>query len=415
MKSVLVRSAPAAAEEMAWPGLLIEQMVAPLTKLAGRWRGLGPAAVLALAALALASARLHHGHVPVGLAVAGALVATVPLLAVRRWPLAGLGLVVLANGGYVAAARLSWPLTAVIAWLVATALAPMLLRRGPAVALLIVSELAVVVAVFVPATVNATPWDATLAEALALLVAWGLGESVRARRLSAARAASVAGQLRSLHERDAVARGREGLARELHDVVAHHVSLIAVRAATAPYQVDELSASARLAFGDIAAEARAALEELRTVLGVLRSPDGLAPQAPQPVLADLPALVERVRLSGLDVLLTCSGDERPLAESVQLCCYRIVQEALTNAGRHAARSRVTVQVSYGRHDVAVVITDTGGAAVDDCSRPGGGFGLIGMRERVAALGGDFHAGARGSGFEVKARIPVAIARARLPA
>ncbi len=400
---------------MAWPGSVIDRTLAPLGRLAGHWRGLWPAAVVALAALAVASARVHHGRVPSVLAVVGALVATAPLMAVRRWPFAALGLVVLANGAYVAAARLSWPLTGVIAWLIATALAPMMLRRGAAVGMLLVSELAVVVAAFMPASVNATPWDATIAEALAVLVAWGLGESLRARRLSAAREARVAGQLRSLHERDAVARSRAGLARELHDVVAHHVSLIAVRAATAPYQVVELSPSARLVFDEIAGEARTALEELRAVLGVLRSPDGAAPQAPQPVLADLPALVERMRVSGMDVMLTSSGDVGPLAESVQLCCYRIVQEALTNAGRHAPGSQVAVQLCYRSDEVAVTITDTGGGQIDGVGGQGDGFGLIGMRERVSAVGGVFQAGAEGTGFAVRARIPVARSAPRLPA
>ena len=118
-------------------------------------------------------------------------------------------------------------------------------------------------------------------------------------------------------------------------MVAHHVSLIAVRAASAPYQIPDLSPAAKVALGEIAEQARTALDELRTVLGVLRSPEGLASHAPQPRLTDLPELLERMRASGMTVVVETDGAPRALSDPVELCCYRVIQETLTNAARHA--------------------------------------------------------------------------------
>jgi signal transduction histidine kinase len=347
--------------------------------------------------------------------VVATILATLPLLAVRRWPLAALGVVTVVNGGFVAGARLSWPVSAVVAWLAAAALAPVLLRRRAAVGLLVVSEVAVVVAVLLSASVNPTPWDASLAEGLAVFAAWGAGESLRGRRASAIRQARIAAQLRSAQEREAAGRGRTELARDLHDVVAHHVSLIAVRAAMAPYEIEDLSPGARHVLDDLAVEARTALAELRTVLGVLRSPDGSVPEAPQPSVAELPALVERMRSAGIDVLFRTAGRPRPLAESVQLCCYRVVQEALTNAARHAPGSPVAVELRYGPQDVAVRVTNDDGDPGASWATAGPGFGLIGMRERVTALGGEFTAGPEGPDFRVCARIPAPSGVAQGPA
>jgi signal transduction histidine kinase len=372
---------------------------------AGRWRDVWPLGVLALSGFGVASARVYRGALPVGLLVVAAILATLPLLAVRRWPLAALGVVTVVNGGFVAGARLSWPVSAVVTWLVAAALAPVLLPRRAAVGLLVASEVAVLVAALLPASVNPTPWDATIAEALAVFAAWGAGESLRGRRASAIRQARITAQLRSAQEREAAGRGRAELARDLHDVVAHHVSLIAVRAAMAPYQIEDMSPGARHVLDDLAVEARTALAELRTVLGVLRSPEGAVLEAPQPSLAEVPALIERMRAPGMDIALNTSGEARPVAESVQLCCYRIVQEALTNAARHAPGARVAVELAYGPHDVAVRITNGGGGHSGSSAEDGPGFGLVGMRERVTALGGEFTAGPVGPGFEVCARIP----------
>jgi signal transduction histidine kinase len=185
--------------------------------------------------------------------------------------------------------------------------------------------------------------------------------------------------------------------------VAHHVSLIAVRAATAPYQLPDLSPAARAALDEIAEQARTALAELRTVLGVLRNPDGSAPHAPQPGLADLPQLVDRMRAGGTGVTLTIGGAARPVGDAVGLCCYRVVQEALTNAARHAPGQPVEIAVEYATDSVVVAARNS--ADVRPAAE-GTGLGLLGMRERVAALGGTLQIRQDPGTFSLRAVIPV---------
>jgi signal transduction histidine kinase len=215
---------------------------------------------------------------------------------------------------------------------------------------------------------------------------------------------AAAERLRVLQEAEVMSRGRVEIARELHDVVAHHVSLIAVRAATARYSLPDLTPSSERAFDEIAEQARTALTELRTVLGVLRSPQAAPAQAPQPRLADIEDLVGRVRAAGARVELTVTGS-RQVPESVQLCGYRIVQEALTNARRYAPDGAVTVELDYRADALAVRVLDDGGTTAAGAGA-GSGYGLIGMRERVATLGGTLQAGPAGRGFVVSALLPL---------
>ncbi len=370
-----------------------------------------PRAGWIVAILALTLAAVVFGHAHRGpfqpLAFILTVIATAPLLVVRRWPLSALGLVLLADATFVVWARLPWPPTVVAAWLLAIAACPVLLRRPRALVLLAVTEAAVLAAVFVPASVNPRPWDASITEALAVLVAWGGAEAVRSRRESEQGRLLVDEQLRGLHERAAIARGRAEIARELHDVVAHHVSLIAVRAATAPYQLGEVSETTAAAFTEIATEARAALDDLRAVLGVLRADDGHVSQAPQPCLADLPELLQRLRSNGITVAYLERGVRRPLGAATELCCYRVIQEALTNAARHAPGAPVEVTIDYRDAEIAVAITDPGHAPRGiGATISGEGFGLIGMRERVDALGGVLAATRHQNGFLVEARVPI---------
>ena len=356
------------------------------------------AAVLTLAAVVFGGA--HRGEF-LHVALILDLLATAPLLVVGQWPFASLAAVVAANSVFVAWGRPVWPPTAVVAWLVALAVSPLLLRRAQAVGLVVLAELAVLVGAVVPAAINPRPWDTPITEALAVLVVWGLGETFQSRRETQVQRRQVAAELRAAREREAVARGRADIARELHDVVAHHVSLIAVRAATTPYQLADVSPAAAAVFDEIAVRARTALDELRAVLGVLRDPDAVTPHAPQPGLADLPEFVDRMRADGMQVTLDIAGHPEASA-AVQLCCYRVVQEALTNAARHAGGSPVDVVLRYDAADVAVTITNRlPGPKV--ASRPG--FGLVGMRERVTALGGTLDVAAAGGTFRVSARIP----------
>ena len=279
-------------------------------------------------------------------------------------------------------------------------------------------------------TRNLVPWDATAAEAAIAIVAWGVGENVRARRRARAEQQAAASRLRALRDRDAASRERVELARELHDVVAHHVSLIAVKAATASYVTGSLPPAAVTAFDEIADQARTALTELRTVLGALREPGAPAAGTPLPGLDGLAELVESQQGHGTDVTLELAVRGPAPPGFVQVCVYRIVQEALTNARRHAPGSRVRVGVRVADGDLRVTVRDDGGgpgagpgpgpARPEGHGRPaqerdgggpaeppGDGFGLRGIAERVAALGGRAQAGALpGGGFEVAAVIPL---------
>ncbi|HEX5203027.1 MAG TPA: histidine kinase [Actinoplanes sp.] len=193
---------------------------------------------------------------------------------------------------------------------------------------------------------------------------------------------------------------RARIAREMHDVVAHHMSMIAVRAETAPYRVTDLPASAQEELATIATAARAALTDMRRLLGALRAEDGEAPTMPQPGVADLDDLVTTARAAGVDVTLT-AVDLAGVPGTVGLAAYRIMQEALANAARHAPGGPVTIDARgfADRLELTVRNKRTGPSA------PGGGHGLIGMRERAALLGGELTARPDGSDFVVQATLP----------
>ncbi|MGH6655164.1 MAG: sensor histidine kinase [Actinocrinis sp.] len=406
---------PRRPRQQAWPGELVNYVATALTALYRSRRGaFGDVLLLSISTL------LFPGH-PQTLAMAVvlplALLATVPLAVARRFPALALSTVLAANGVFIVFGRLSWPIPAVAGWFYALGLCPILLPRRAAFTALGLCEAAVVCAALISSPRNNTPWDATAAEFLATVTAWGVGESLRARRSSAVERQAAAALVTELRERDAVARERSAIARELHDVVAHHVSLIAVRAATAPYGQPDLPPAARAAYEEIAEQARTALTELRTVLGVLRAGDAEVGQAPQPCLADVPELARRVRENGLDVSLGVSGRIRPLPESLELCGYRVVQESLTNAGRHASGSRARVGIEYCDDALLITVRDDGsGSAAHHGSKPrqgprpepqNGGYGLIGMRERVAVLDGSLEAGPDAAGgFTVAVRLPL---------
>jgi signal transduction histidine kinase len=211
--------------------------------------------------------------------------------------------------------------------------------------------------------------------------------------------------------RRAVLEERARIARELHDVVAHHMSLIAVQAETAPYRLSDLPESARAEFGALSGTAREALAQMRQLLGVLRA-DQPAGLTPQPVLSDLPALVDAARRAGIAVELSVA-DGLEVPAGVGLCAYRIVQESLSNAGQHAPGAAVTVSVDRSPGAVVLRIANGPGAAAEDHRGPG--HGLTGMRERVALLGGSLTVGpAPGGGFEVSAVLPLGVGVAGAP-
>ncbi|MFC8826550.1 sensor histidine kinase [Streptomyces sp. NPDC057137] len=213
---------------------------------------------------------------------------------------------------------------------------------------------------------------------------------------------------------NAVERGRRTLleerttiARELHDVVAHHMSVVAIQAEAAPYRVENPPPELEKAFATIRENAVAALTELRRVLGVVRAEDYDAPDAPQPTLADLEGLLSNVREAGLTVEKTVTGAVRALPQGVELSAYRIIQEALSNALRHAPGATATVEVSYVLGGLGLRIVNTPPRGLVKPS-PGAGHGITGMRERVSMLNGEMTAKLLpDGGYEVAAYIPVA--------
>jgi signal transduction histidine kinase len=212
----------------------------------------------------------------------------------------------------------------------------------------------------------------------------------------------------------ALLQERQRIARELHDVVAHHMSVIAIQAEAAPYKVADPPKELTESFAEIRASALSGLSELRRVLGVLRNdqPD----TAPQPGLDDLDGLLESARTGGVTVTVGISGTPRPLPEGVDLSAYRIVQEALSNAMRHAPGSAVRVMLYYGPAALHIEVRNGDCATGPELAGAqhngaglgrGGGHGIIGMRERAAMLGGHLRAGPTGDGeFLVTAALPL---------
>jgi signal transduction histidine kinase len=293
------------------------------------------------------------------------------------------------------------------------------------------------VAVVVLAVVMTLPRaDADVVDAafvsLSLAGAWVLGDRARVQRALAAELQERAVRLERDRDEDArraVASERARIARELHDVVAHHVSMMVVQAEAGPVAVATEPARAAGAFEAIAATGRQALVEMRRLLGVLRGDGDQAPSlAPQPGLAEVPSLVEQVGRAGLRVELVVEGAQVPLPAGVDLSAYRIVQEALTNAVKHGGPGRARVLVRYGEDALRLQVhneaADPPAArnGVEPPSAAAGPFrpaasplgdrqvrrsGLVGMRERVHLFGGELHAGpGPDGGFTVDARLPI---------
>jgi signal transduction histidine kinase len=328
--------------------------------------------------------------------------AVAPLLVRRRWPFAALAAVLAvavsspANGAfqlpllvalYTIGSTRSWEATIAAVAAVAGTVSIYRLAGGP---------------------------DLNTEEVLGLILsasfAAGLGLYIGDRRTSMEAMRERAERLdreRELLAERAVAEERVRIAQELHDVVAHNVSLIVVQAqALAATLRDERVTEAT---DGIAALGRQAMNEMHRTLKLLRAnEDEAAQRGPQPGLGDLDELLERARAAGLRVQLAIQGEPRPLSQSVDLSAYRIVQEALTNVVKHAGRADTTVTLGYRADGLELTITDEGDGALSANTPAGGagGHGLIGMRERAALFGGALTAGPRGAhGFEVRGLLP----------
>ena len=251
------------------------------------------------------------------------------------------------------------------------------------------------------------PAVAVVGNAIIFATAWTIGDSVRNRGAYLAEVearAERAEREQAVAAERAVQDERVRIARELHDVVAHSVSVMVVQAGAGRRILERNPQQAADALAVIESTGRNALDELRRLLGVLRHEDGAAAVGPQPTARDLRELVEQWRSAGLEVELDLADDPSELPAGVSLTVYRIVQEALTNVMKHAGPARVEVSVRYD-DAVHILVTDDGRGIRPDV--PSSGQGLIGMRERVELFGGSLAVGPRpGGGYQVRASIPI---------
>ncbi|MBT2227439.1 sensor histidine kinase [Nonomuraea sp. NEAU-A123] len=331
--------------------------------------------------------------------------ACAPVAVRRRWPLAGLcaGLVpetLLTSLGYGSGA--AGVAALVLLYSVAS-------YRGLAMALcaLLMSFLAYALAGTVT-PITGRNWSEHLVVLIVLLAVWGAGRSLRLRRAYLEELKDRAARLERASAADtraARAEERSRIARELHDVVAHHVSVMTVQAAAARRVLASDPDLAREALSAIEHTGRMAMTEMRNIVGVLRT-DARAELGPQPGMQDLPALVEQMREAGLATRLSVEGDARPIPAGVDLAAYRLVQEGLTNSLRHAGPgAKAVVTVRHDPRELDVRVEDDGRGAAGLSGQPG--HGLVGIRERVALYGGILSIGPRpGGGFEVRARFPL---------
>ena len=245
----------------------------------------------------------------------------------------------------------------------------------------------------------------------AVVAALYAGQIVANRRAAQVEVAQVAAAADRERERDTerrVAGERLRIARELHDVVAHNISLINVQATMGVHLMSEQPSEAAAALAAIKTASKQALRELRYILDVLRESDDNEPTSPAPGLGQLDALITSTRQAGLPIQVTTSGTRQQLPATVDVAAYRILQESLTNALRYAAPATAQVTVDYGPGTLSLTVSDEGTTSTSTTST---GHGIAGMRERAAAVGGTLHAGPRQPhGFTVRAELPLTAAQ-----
>jgi signal transduction histidine kinase len=343
------------------------------------------------------------GHQTSGGWLVGVVVVSLALAVRRKFPVAVLGavlvvIVLVHNPSGSAEALTAWQFYSLVIAMFAVGLHAPLSRGLPA--------FAVALAVTAAIAWRASDVADQISVAVPLAVAGAIGVAGRQLQGSRRRLASLASELLSTSTRDAdqaVQDERARIARELHDIVAHNVSVIVLQIGSVRHRLPaDLNAESEMLS---AAESmgRATVEELHSMLGLLRPSDVDARQ-PSPSLARLGDLIDPVVAAGREVEVTVTGDVRPLSGGLDLSAYRIVQEALTNSIKHAGGARTTIAISYGADVLELLVTDDG-------QKPSviraSGHGLLGIRERAAVLRGEVEAGPRpGGGFEVRARLPI---------
>jgi signal transduction histidine kinase len=348
--------------------------------------------------LALAAGYVGHaGHAEEWTAgIALAVLQAAPLLVRRRYPRAVLAAV---TAGFILQAVVYSALPPVAMVVAVYTVAASLPRYEALVAAATATAAATI------ALLGLGDFNRAASDLIPLVGAWVLGDNLGTRRAYTRALEERAERLEREQEAErarAVAEEQARIARELHDVIAHNVSVMVVQAAAANDVFDTRPERAREALHAIEASGRTALAELRRLLGVVRG-DG-ADFTPQPGLDRLDELVAQVRAAGLAVAVSVEGAPRPLPAGVDLSAYRVVQEALTNTLRHAGATRADVALRYGDGELDVEVRDDGAGTGNGA---GSGRGLIGMRERVAAFGGSLETGTPSSGgFAVSARFPL---------
>lgn len=360
----------------------------------------GPLALaLVLALVAMAEVTIAAGEV--GTAMVANLLATLPLALIRRGlPLAA-GIIVFGVVLAVSDASGTLTIAGLLGLLIVLCLFAARYRRRWSVLL----ALPFLVNAIQPFSGDHSSLSSVLLLAVAI-AAQTLGDSRRQRGQAIAERDETRRAMADSLQDQAAMGERARIARDLHDVVAHHVSAISVQAETARLTTEGMPEEGRAHLEAIGQTARDALGEMRRLLGVLRNDaDGAAEREPQPGLARLNELVDTARAAGTEVQLTLQGDLASLPPGIDLCAYRILQEALTNARRHAPSAAVDVEIARTAETVRLRVRDDGPGAGD---APLDGHGLLGMRERAIMVGGTLTAGpADGGGFLVEAELPVA--------
>jgi signal transduction histidine kinase len=408
-------------------------------RLTGRqWLAVDWVVAVVAMGIVLFNVGLLHGfryQVPPSLTAALAVAGTLPVAVRRIWPVPVLAVVTVACGVLTVHGRVPNPVDVALGMAIYTA--AVRCRRGTAVALLVGVEAAL------GAGVLAVEVSVRSQEDLArgLLVAgalWFVGDSVRERRrylAGLAEQAALRQQAEAGRARQAIREERVRIARELHDVVAHSLSVVTVQAGVGRKIGAARPGEALRALRAVEVTGRGALEELRRILGLLRDGAEQPSLEPVPGIGDLEALADRVRAAGIPVRLAVTGDAAEPPPAVSLTAYRIVQEALTNVVKHARQAEASVRVQAGPDGVRIMVTDNGtaasGTAAEGSAAAGraaaqaagvipratavtaqaggtaGQHGIVGMRERAAAFGGTLDAGpVPGTGFRVTAFLPV---------
>jgi signal transduction histidine kinase len=358
------------------------------------------------------SGAVTHGfREPNALILLTALVACAPVAVRRRWPLGALVVSSLGVLVHILANLPEGSLPTAVLFLTYTVGTWCSMRRSVA-GLAVVSAVVVILGLGDSPGLDAVGVLGVIAQFAAV---WAIGVALRSRRAATeARVREADERAEAEHQMAArvLAEERLRIAQELHDVVAHSMSVIAVQAGVGAHVLDDRPEQARAALEAISATSRGTLTELRRLLGVLRDGDGVRSHAPAPGLSDLPNLVDDVRTAGVPATLHVEGHPGPVQAGVELSAYRIVQEALTNVIKHAGKpSRVDVTVRFSPYALTVEVIDDGrGVAAHsrngDPAPDGSGHGLIGMRERVDVWGGELTVGAApGGGYRVRAQLP----------